>query len=90
MRTNVYTPYSYNLTTQEHLNNCEIPSANRVYSIDQQTGIVTVTDKTGASPSQELSYNTRNTFKSNIQYRNGSPVEEWDSTGLLISHKSPH
>ena len=75
MRTNVYTPYSYNLTTQEHLNNCEIPSANRVYSIDQQTGIVTVTDKTGAYPSQELSYNTRNTFKSNIQYRNGSPVE---------------
>lgn len=75
MCTNVYTPYSYNQTTQEHLNNCEIPSANRIYTIDRQTGIVTVADKTGAYPNQQISYNTRNTFKSNTQYTNGSPVE---------------
>lgn len=69
-----YTPYSYKQTTQEHLNACIIPVANRSYEIDRTTGIVTVHDKTGAQPSQSLSYNARNTFKSNVRYTNGSPV----------------
>ncbi|ADV43136.1 TonB-dependent receptor domain-containing protein [Bacteroides helcogenes] len=74
MRTNEYTPYTYKLTTQEHLNNCEIPSANRYYSIDRQTGVVTVSDRTGTYASQQLAYNERNTFKANARYTNGSPV----------------
>ncbi|MDO4163996.1 MAG: TonB-dependent receptor [Bacteroides sp.] len=75
MCSNVYTPYTYNLTTQENLNNCAIPSTNRIYTIDQNTGVVTVTDKTGAHASQQLSYTPRNTFASGSQYTNGSPVE---------------
>lgn len=74
MRTNVYTPYTYKLTTQEHLNGCEIPSANRYYTIDRETGVVTVGDRTGTYGSQQLGYNERNTFKSNVRYTNGSPV----------------
>lgn len=75
IRVNEYTPYSYNLTTQAHLEDCEIPSANRIYTIDRVTGIVTVADQTGAYPTRQLGYNTRNTFKANTRYTNGSPIE---------------
>jgi outer membrane receptor protein involved in Fe transport len=81
MRVNTYVPYTYKLTEQEALNNCPIPSQNRIYSIDQNTGVVTVTDKTGAQESVQLSYTERNTFKSIPTFTNGSPVErkglEW-------------
>ncbi len=72
-----YTPYSYKQTTQEHLNVCTIPVENRLYKIDQVTGIVTVHDKTGVLPARQLAYNTRNTFKSNVRYTNGSPVRRY-------------
>jgi outer membrane cobalamin receptor len=72
--TNTYLPFSYKLTDQRALEDCEIPSVNRIYTIDQTTGIVTVTDKTGQYASQELAYITRNTFKSNDYYTNGSPL----------------
>ncbi len=69
-----YTPFSYKLTQQTDLDLCEIPETDRVFSIDQTTGIVTVTDKTGVYASQELTYKTINTYKSNSYYKNGSPV----------------
>ncbi len=72
--TTTYTPFSYKLTDQTSLNNCIIPENNRAYMIDQNSGIVTVSDKTGQYDSQQLSYITRNTFKSNSYYTNGSPV----------------
>jgi hypothetical protein len=81
MSVNQYTPYTYKLTTQEHLDNCEIPSANRIYAIDRTTGIVTVSDKTDTYAARDLGYNTRNTFKTNTIYTNGAPVDrkglEW-------------
>lgn len=69
-----YAPFSYNLTQQTDLDQCEIPEANRIFSIDRTNGIVTVTDKTGVYASQELTYKTINTYKSNSYYKNGSPV----------------
>lgn len=64
-----YVPFSYNLTTQTHLNavpeDKQIASANRQYSVDPKTGIVTVSDKTGEKASYEVGYNTRNTFAPN-------------------------
>ena len=73
--TTVYTPYSYNRTDQSNLENCPIPSVNRTYSINQQTGVVTVIDNTGTYADQQLEYTTLNTFKSNVRYVNGSPIE---------------
>lgn len=79
--TAVYTPYTYKQTSQVHLEGCPIPSGDRQYTIDQKTGIVSVIDKTGTHPTQQLGYKERNTFKSNLRYTNGSPVErmglEW-------------
>ena len=36
--TRIYTPFDYKLTDQSALNNCLIPSTDRVYSIDRTTG----------------------------------------------------
>ncbi|WP_113663293.1 TonB-dependent receptor [Pedobacter nanyangensis] len=69
-----YEPFYYNFTTQTHLEASTIPSANRIYSVDQQTGMITVTDKTGAQPAQTLSYNSTYAFMSNGITTNGSPV----------------
>lgn len=81
MCTAVYTPYTYKQTSQVHLEGCPIPSADREYTIDRTTGIVTVTDGTGTYPAQQLGYNEKNTFKRNLRYTNGSPIErmglEW-------------
>lgn len=52
--TRIYTPFDYKLTDQSALNNCLIPSTDRVYSIDRTTGVVTVSDKTGYFPLKRL------------------------------------
>ena len=81
IRTSSYTGYSYKLTDQRALNDCLIPSVDRRYVIDQQTGIVTVHDRNNILESEQLSYTTRESFKSNAIYKNGSPAErkglEW-------------
>jgi outer membrane cobalamin receptor len=76
-----YTPYSYKQTDQRALNNVPIPAEDRQYAIDRTTGIVTVSDRNGLYESRQLDYTTRNTYRGNNLYKNGSPVErkglEW-------------
>ena len=68
-----YTPFAYKFTGQAALEQSAIPSVNRQYRIDRETGIVTVTDKTGVQPPEVLAYNERRTFKTNETFANGSP-----------------
>ncbi|MDR1456013.1 MAG: TonB-dependent receptor, partial [Tannerella sp.] len=79
--TTEYTPYSYKQTGQSALNNCAIPSPDRIYAIDRQSGVVTVSDRNGVHESMPLEFTTRDTYKTNHVYKNGSPVErkgvEW-------------
>ena len=87
---NIYTPFSYNTTNQSALEGISIPSADRQYSVDAQTGIVTVTSaSTGASI--QLPYTTRNTYVSQRQYVNGAPVTryglEWIAEAPLVSNR---
>lgn len=70
---NLYTPYTYKLTNPID-DNFIIPKENREFSMNQQTGVVTVLDKTGAITSQELSYLNRDTYQSDIMYTNGSSI----------------
>lgn len=70
--TSVYTPYSYRFTTQADLNSSQIPSSDRTYSIDHETGIVTVSDRTGIRPDEVLLGTMRNAYLSNTKYINGS------------------
>jgi hypothetical protein len=72
--TNEYSPFAYNFTPVPDDKSFSIPSADRQYSIDQQTGIVTVSDKTGQRPNQILEYSKRNIFKTDNTYLNSSPA----------------
>ena len=75
LNVNVYTPFSYNFTSQAALEqDFPIASADRVYQIDRQTGVVTVLDRTGLVSPQVLDYVTRNTFNANTTYTNGSTI----------------
>lgn len=76
MSRTLYTPFTYKLTTQADIETgCTIPSSNREYHIDQETGIVTVKDLTGINPDQVLTYSERHIFASQTEYTNGSSVE---------------
>jgi len=77
MSTDSYTPMTYLYTPPSALEDVAIDVNNRQFAIDQQTGIVTVSDATGAQPSQQLAYNQRNTYAVNSQYVNGSPVNRY-------------
>ncbi len=76
MSRTVYSPFSYKLTTQSHLEaDCTIPSANRQYEIDRHTGVVTVVDRTGEQAPQVIGYKERRAFVGQTEYTNGTPVE---------------
>lgn len=72
LATMVFSPYSYRFTSQGDLQNSLIPSADREYSIDQESGIVTVSDRTGSYPDEVLSGTIRQSYLSNTKYVNGS------------------
>ncbi|RWU10758.1 carboxypeptidase-like regulatory domain-containing protein [Pedobacter chitinilyticus] len=71
---NSYEPFYYKFSTQANLEASTIPSVNRIYTVNQQTGIITVTDKTGAQPAEDLSYTQTYAFMSNGMTTNGSSV----------------
>ncbi|WP_447641396.1 MULTISPECIES: TonB-dependent receptor [Chitinophagaceae] len=70
--TNMYAPFTYKFTDQSNLENSAIPVANRIYNVDQNTGVVTVTDKTGNLPTETLSYISYLTAKASDMPGNGS------------------
>lgn len=69
-----YLPFTYKFTGQSALENFPIPSENRQYTINQATGVVTVSDKTGEVLPRELAYTERNTFRSVREYDNATPI----------------
>lgn len=70
--TKVFTPFDYKMTDQSALNHCPIPSSDRVYQIDRQTGIVTVSDRTGKHPTVSLDYKVMKDFQATNMTINGS------------------
>lgn len=77
----IYSPFTYKMTDQRGLNAITIPSANRQYIVNQQTGIVTVADRTGSVSNQIVEYKERTRARSDYYYGNGSPLHraglEW-------------
>ncbi|MFT3822556.1 MAG: TonB-dependent receptor [Chitinophagaceae bacterium] len=71
---NDYTPFTYKFTDQSNLEHSLIPAANRIYTVDKNTGVVTVTDKTGTLPAEQLSYREITRAISNSTAVNGSSV----------------
>lgn len=83
MATTVYTPYSYNFTNQTAAASSGIAAANRVYGIDRETGVVTVTDATGVHNPVQLASTTRNTYYTRTKYVNSSPVDRYGLEWIL-------
>ena len=84
MASNVYAPFSYNYTPVASLENVSIPSADRIYTIDQE-GIITISDATGTMSPIRLDidqngnklYNTRRFYQTNTRYINASPIDRY-------------
>ena len=73
----IFTPITYLYTAPAALDVVPIDASNRQFSIDRQTGVVTVSDATGVLPAEQLAYNERKTYAVNQLYRNGSPVSRY-------------
>ena len=69
-----FRPFTYNYTGPSSLEGLEIPTSNRHFSVNRQTGIVTVSDNRGIIPDKELDYVTYRRFIADNQYVNGSPT----------------
>jgi len=77
MATTVYTPYTYYYTSPTALQSSGIAAANRAYSVDRSTGIVTVSDLSGQHADVVLPQEARNTYVTNLRYVNASPINRW-------------
>ena len=74
MATHVYTPFAYQYTPPSSLDGIAIAADSRNYSIDRQTGVVTVGDGT---QQVTLDGTTRKTYLANIKYVNASPIDRY-------------
>ena len=77
LSTDQFTPMMYRYTPPASLNGLAISPENRRYAIDQQTGIVTVSDATGVVSPKQLTYLERNTYAVNKYYVNGSDINRY-------------
>ncbi|MDR0543765.1 MAG: TonB-dependent receptor [Odoribacteraceae bacterium] len=73
----LFTPFTYKLTDQTALEGSNIPAADRRFTIDRVSGIVTAIDKNGLLPPEELAYRELNAFASRGMSANGSPSRRW-------------
>ena len=72
-----FVPFTYKYTPPASLNGCPIAVADRIFSVDRQTGIVTVSDATGTHQPMQLDYNERKTFSVNNTFVNATPVDRY-------------
>ncbi len=77
MSTYLYFPMTYKYTPPSALEGIGIGIADRQYGIDQQTGVVTVSDASGQQQPVTLDYNERNTYTVNNKYVNGTPIDRY-------------
>ena len=77
MATKNYTPFTYRYTSQSAVQSSSIPAAQRQFSIDQQSGVVTVSDASGTVAAQSLPYTEKNTYVVNQRYDNASPIDRY-------------
>lgn len=76
MATHLYTPFCYLYTPPSALDGSAIALVDRHYSIDRQTGVVTVSNSDGTQQ-EALSGNQRRVFLSNTRYVNASPLDRY-------------
>lgn len=73
---NQYAPFTFAVTKENAIGgNFPIAEDNREFTMDKTTGVITVSDKTGANSSVQLAQVTQDRFKSLSMYDNGSDVK---------------
>lgn len=76
-----YTPFAYKTTSQSAIEGTPIASADRRYTIDPVTGVVTLYDASGTHAPVELAYTERLSYNATRTFVNGSPIRrsglEW-------------
>lgn len=80
---NIYSPFTYKFTDQSNLEGSNIPAANRIYSVDKNSGVVTVTDKTGVLPAETLVYKEYTKFNPSTKPINSSPVSRKELSWII-------
>ncbi|MBR1415868.1 MAG: TonB-dependent receptor [Prevotella sp.] len=77
MSSRTYTPFTYRYTGQTAVQQSGIPAEERQFSIDRQTGVVTVHSAADAQRSTELPYTDRRTYTTNQHYENATPLSRY-------------
>lgn len=72
-----FTPYTYVTTSQSAIEGSGIASENRRYTIDRQSGQVTLYDNSGAAEPILLAGTSRQSYNTNRMYVNGDRVERY-------------
>jgi len=72
-----YTPFAYQYTPQTAFSGTPIAADDRVFTIDHESGTVTLHDATGNVPSVELSSTRRQTWTTQQHYENATPLTRW-------------
>ena len=77
MATKNYTPFSYRYTGQAAIQQSGIPASDRSFTIDRQTGTVTVHSTQNPQLSTELPYTDKHTYVVNQHYTNATPLNRY-------------
>lgn len=73
-----YQPFSYSYTGTGAVQGLSIPAENRIYTLNPATGVITVSDKTGQQPNQEIATQPRHQYISHNWADNAdSPVTRY-------------
>lgn len=75
--TRIYSPFDYKKTDQTHLENIDIPDQYRTYSIDRESGIVSVHDNRDNGISQNVDYKVIRDFNTTNINVNGGKSNRW-------------
>lgn len=77
MSSRTYTPFTYRYTGQTAVQQSGIPAEERQFSIDRQTGTVTVHSALNPQLTAELPYTDRRTYTTNQHYENATPLNRY-------------
>ena len=83
MSARTYTPFIYRYTGQAAIQQSGISTEDRRFSIDQQTGTVTVHSILDPQLSAELPYTDRRTYTTNQYYTNATPLNRYGLEWML-------
>jgi len=72
-----YSPFTYRYTSPTAVQQCGIAAEERQFSVDRQTGTITVSSLSDPTKALELPYTDRRTYTTNQYFTNASPIDRY-------------